>query len=82
MCKIADRPGWWLILWLIPCVGIIIAIMVCLDIARNFGKGSLFGIGLALLGFIFFPVLGFGDARYLGNKGQKTFRTGPPASDF
>jgi hypothetical protein len=68
MCKIAGRPGWWVILFLIPCVGIIIAIMVCLDIAKNFGKGSGFGIGLALLGFIFFPILGFGDARYLGKK--------------
>ena len=31
MCKIAGRPGWWFILWLIPCVGVIIAIMVCLE---------------------------------------------------
>jgi hypothetical protein len=49
-------------------VGIIIAIIVCLDIAKNFGKGAGFGIGLALLGFIFFPILGFGEARYLGKK--------------
>jgi hypothetical protein len=33
-------------------------------VARNFGKGAGFGIGLALLGFIFFPILGFGDAQY------------------
>ena len=82
MCKIAGRPGWWLILFIIPCVGVIIAIMVCIDIARNFGKGTLFGIGLAILGFIFFPILGFGDARYLGNKSSKIAGSGPPGRDF
>ena len=30
--------------------------------AKRFGKGTGFGIGLALLSFIFFPILGFGDA--------------------
>jgi hypothetical protein len=82
MCKIARRPGWWVLLYFIPCVHVIIAIIVPLDIAKNFGKGTLFGIGLAFLGFIFFPILGFGDARYLGKKAQKTVRTGPQDPDF
>ncbi len=68
ICKLAGRPGWWVLLYLIPCVGIVIAILVSLDLAKNFGKGTAFGLGLAFLGFIFFPILGFGDARYLGNK--------------
>ena len=51
---------------ILPLISIIIAIIVCIDIARYFGKGSGFGIGLALLGPIFFPVLGFGDAKYQG----------------
>jgi len=66
MCKIAGRPGWWVLLYLIPCVSVIIAIIVAIDIAKNFGKGVVFGLGLAFLSFIFFPILGFGDARYLG----------------
>jgi hypothetical protein len=65
LCKIAGRPGWWLILFFIPIVSIVVAILVCLDIARNFGKGAGFGVGLALLGFIFFPILGFGSAQYM-----------------
>ncbi len=28
MCKIAGRPGWWLLLFLIPLVNLIIAIIV------------------------------------------------------
>ena len=66
MCKIAGKPGWWLLLMLIPFVNFIIAIMLCIAIAEKFGKGTGFGIGLALLGIIFFPILAFGDARYQG----------------
>lgn len=66
LCKIAGRPGWWFILFLIPLVNFIIAIIVCIDIAKNFGKGTGFGLGLAFLGIIFFPILAFGDATYQG----------------
>jgi hypothetical protein len=66
LCKVAGRPGWWLILLLIPFVNFVIAIILCIDIAKNFGKGAGFGIGLAFLGFIFFPVLAFGSATYQG----------------
>ncbi len=64
MLKIAGRPGWWLILYLVPLVNIVIAILVSVDIARKFGRGVGFGIGLILLGFIFYPILGFGSATY------------------
>lgn len=64
LTQIAGRPGWWLILMLIPLVNFVIAIILSLDIAKNFGKGAGFGIGLALLGCIFYPILGFGDATY------------------
>ena len=64
MLKIAKRPGWWLILYLIPVVNVIIAIIIQFDIAKNFGKGVGFGFGLLFLGFIFYPILAFGDAKY------------------
>jgi len=35
-----------------------------LGLAESFGKGAGFGIGLWLLGMIFIPILGFGDAQY------------------
>jgi hypothetical protein len=37
-----------------------------IDLAKSFGKDIGFGIGLALLGFIFMPILAFSDARYVG----------------
>jgi hypothetical protein len=69
MCKVAGRPGWWIILFIIPVVSLIISIIVMLDIAKSFGRGVGFAIGLIFLGFIFFPILGFGDAQYQGPAG-------------
>jgi Family of unknown function (DUF5684) len=65
-CKIVGRPGWWVILMLIPLVSFIIGIILCIDMAKSFGKGAGFGIGLAFLGIIFLPILGFGSAQYQG----------------
>ncbi len=66
LLKIAGRPWWWLILYFIPIVSLVVWIVVAIDIAKSYGKGTGFGIGLALLPFIFFPVLGFSDAQYQG----------------
>jgi hypothetical protein len=66
MLQIAGRPVWWLLLFFIPFVNVIVGIMVAFDIARAFGKGAMYGIGLAFFGFIFYPLLGFGDAHYVG----------------
>jgi hypothetical protein len=67
MVKIAGRPAWWLIvILLIPLLNVIMLVIVAIDIAKAFGKGTGFGLGLAFLAFIFFPILGFGDAQYQG----------------
>lgn len=66
MLKIAGKPLWWLLLLLIPLVGLVFLILAFISVAKNFGKGTGFGVGLAFLSFIFFPILGFGDARYQG----------------
>lgn len=62
--KIAGKPGWWLLLMLIPIVNIIIYVIATLELARNFGKGTGFAVGLLLLPAIFYPILGFGSATY------------------
>ena len=64
MTKIAQRPAWWLILMFIPVVNIIVHVVLSMDIARHFGKGAGFGVGLAC--FVFYPIIGFGGAQYDG----------------
>jgi len=44
MCKVAGKPGWWLILFFIPIVNIIIAIIVWMKIAEARKKPSWLGI--------------------------------------
>jgi ABC-type sulfate transport system permease subunit len=66
MLKIVGRPGWWLVLLLIPFVNIIFAFILAHDIAQAYGKGMGFTIGLILLPIIFLPILGFGSSQYAG----------------
>ena len=73
LCKVAGRSGWWVLLLMIPSVHLIVRIIGSLDIAKNFGPGTAFGLGLAFLPLIFFPILGFSDPRYLGKKPLKSW---------
>ncbi len=62
--EVVGRPAWWIILMFVPFVNFIVAILLCMDLARKFGKGAGFGIGLVVLSPIFLPMLAFGDATY------------------
>ncbi|HXH37246.1 MAG TPA: DUF5684 domain-containing protein [Thermoanaerobaculia bacterium] len=64
MLEIACKPIWWFILMLIPIVNIIIIIILLVEIAKRFGKGVGFAIGMLILPFIFYPMLAFGDSKY------------------
>ena len=66
LLKIVGKPWWWLLLLLIPLVNIIIGIIVAIALAKSFGKGGGFAVGLIFLPFIFYPILGFGSATYQG----------------
>lgn len=67
MLKIAGKPGWWLILLIIPIVNFVIMILMVIGLAQNFGKGTGFVLGLIFLSIIFLPILAFGDAQYVGS---------------
>ncbi|MCD4824497.1 MAG: DUF5684 domain-containing protein [Phycisphaerae bacterium] len=68
-CEIARLPILWFILAILPIVSIVGWIVICMKIAENFGKTGGYGVGLALLGFVFFPMLGLSDAKYQGTAG-------------
>jgi hypothetical protein len=77
LLRIAGRPAWWVILMLVPIVNLIVIIVAMIDVAKAFGKGAGFGVGLALLSFIFVPILGFGSAQYGGAGGSDQPRIQP-----
>ncbi len=72
MVQVSRKPMWWvavlLLAGVIPIVGPIAAlvggIIINMAIAKNFGKSEGFGVGMALLGFVFWPMLAFSDATY------------------
>jgi hypothetical protein len=66
LLEIVGRPIWWLVLLLIPFVNIIVAIIVANDTSKAFGKGVGTTLLLIFLPFIGYPMLAFGDAKYVG----------------
>lgn len=66
LTQVVGRPAWWVVLFFIPFVNFIAAIILYIDLAKSFGKGAGFGLGLVFLGFIFMPILGFGSSQYVG----------------
>ena len=64
LTQIAQKPGWWVIMFFIPLVNIVFAFLLYSEIAKKFGQGIGYAIGLLLVPFILFPLLGFGDYTY------------------
>jgi Family of unknown function (DUF5684) len=82
LLKIVGKPGWWLILFLIPFVNYVFIIWTYNMLSKSFGKTEGFTVGLVLLGIVFFPILGFGDAKYLGPYGDKAAFDAQNLKDF
>ncbi|MFZ0544368.1 MAG: DUF5684 domain-containing protein [Candidatus Promineifilaceae bacterium] len=64
MQEIVGREIWWLAIFFF--LSPIWSIVISLDIAKSFGKDMLYGVGLIVFPYIFYPLLGFGDAKYVG----------------
>jgi hypothetical protein len=66
MLKIVGRPGWWLVLYFIPFVNFIVALIVMYELAKVFGKDIGYAVLLVLLPIIGWPLLAWGPAKYKG----------------
>lgn len=73
--QLAGIKTYWFFLLLIPFVNIVIIFWLNIEFAKAYGKGAGFGIGLTLLPFIFFPILGFGDAQYMGISNNSNYNS-------
>lgn len=71
LLRIVGKPWWWLFLMMIPLVNIIFVVWTYNLLSKSFGKGEGFTLGLLLLSFIFFPILGLGSAEYQGPAGAE-----------
>ena len=57
--------GWRMLGLLLPFYNFYFLLWHSIRLAHAFNRGAWFGVGLALLPSLFFPVLGFGGAVYL-----------------
>ena len=64
--KIVWGSGWWFLTLLMPFGGIVMLFATYIKIARCYGKGTGFGIGILLLPVIFLAILAFGESKYTG----------------
>jgi len=59
--KVAGKEPVWCLIALIPIVG---GILFSIEVAKKFGKDTPFAVGLGLVPFVFYPLLGTSDAEY------------------
>ncbi len=72
MLQIVGRETWWLILFFVPFVNIVVPIIIGIDMAKSFGKDTLYGVILLwLFAPIGYLILGFSDAQYIGPAAAK-----------
>ncbi len=72
LLKITGRPVWWIVLYLIPVVNVVIAIIVLHGLSTSFGHGAGFTVGLLFLSLIFQYILWLGSSTY-----RKPVQVGP-----
>lgn len=64
--KISGLNPWLILLELVPIANLIITIMLCIKLAKSFGKGGGFAVGLIFLNIIFMAILAFGSSTHQG----------------
>ena len=80
LLEIVGKPWWWFLLMLIPFVNIVLAIWMLNLLSKSFGHDVGFTLGLLFLGFIFIPILGLGESKYVGPAGAANAAPAPPAA--
>lgn len=87
VCKIVGINPYWILIiimsillsWfpligvIVPIVCIYFSILLNVSLARSFGKDDSFAIGLIFIPYIFYPILGLGQAKYLGARPMEDF---------
>ncbi len=70
LLRVVGRPWWWLFLMLVPVLNLVILVILSYNLARSFGHGTWFTVGLVFLPMIFALILAFGRSKYLGPAGR------------
>jgi hypothetical protein len=66
MLDIGDNEWWWLLVLFVPIANLFAMYKIFAGVSKAFGKGVGWALGLWFLGFVFWPLLGFGDYTFQG----------------
>ena len=61
MLRIARKPMWWIVLFLVPGLNFLMWIFLCIGLSRARGNGLFLGLLMAFVPLLGFPVLAFAD---------------------
>lgn len=64
LLELLDHSAWWLLLLLLPLVGLIAWLILCADLAAAFGRGTWYAVGLCFVPGVFLPLLGLDGSHY------------------
>ena len=70
MYEITWGSGWRFLMLLIPFYNIVLGIQTQVKLAKAFGKGGGFAVGLIFLPYVFHPILAFDGSVYRGVSGK------------
>lgn len=73
LAQMSMGNGWLFLLGLVPCVNFVWAIILPFNVAKAFGKGTVFAILTVLFAPITYAIIGFSDAQYVGSKEPAQF---------
>jgi len=65
MLEIVKLPIWYILLMFVPIVNVIISVVIMAKMAKVFGKGTGFVLGMLFLPLIFYPILAFDKSEYI-----------------
>lgn len=67
--RIVGYSPWYILLFLVPLVNLVFAVIVAYRLAKSFG----YGVGVTILEFVAgigLLIIGYGDSKYLGPNGE------------
>lgn len=89
LAEIVGKPGWWGLVplaMLIPLVNfvawipvLIIQVILMIELAKSFGKDPIYAVLFILLPIVGYPLLAFGDDKYVGPGGKPKSGGAPTA---
>ena len=74
LCRATGKPGWWVLLLLLPGINLLLLLFRLHDPSRAFGYGAGMTALQVLLPWVAYPVLGFGRASYRPPESWPGFR--------